>query len=180
MQRIPALTAENAVPESKLIFEEIEKKMGMIPNMVRTMGNSPSVLKGYLAFSEALQGSTIDPALAAQIAITVANINACKYCDASACYIGANFSGLDLPAVEKAKSGHATDPRADAVLTFVTNLVEKRGSLTEEDFRAIRKAGLDDRAIAEVIASASLAVFTNYFCISLNITVDFPVLMASG
>ena len=39
MQRIPALVPEETTTKSKEMFDAIQKKLGMVPNMMRTSGN---------------------------------------------------------------------------------------------------------------------------------------------
>ena len=48
MQKIVALNPETTTGKSKDLFNAVQSKLGMVPNMMRTMGNSPAVLNGYL------------------------------------------------------------------------------------------------------------------------------------
>ena len=43
MQRLIALDPETTTGKSKELFNAIQSKLGMVPNMMRTMGNSPAV-----------------------------------------------------------------------------------------------------------------------------------------
>lgn len=54
--------------------------MGLIPNVMRTMGNSEIVLEGYMAFDKSLSQSSIGNEFNELIALTVAAINGCNYC----------------------------------------------------------------------------------------------------
>lgn len=49
MQRIKALNPDETTGKSKELFNAIQTKLGMVPNMMRTMGNSPAVLNAYLS-----------------------------------------------------------------------------------------------------------------------------------
>lgn len=83
----------------------------MVPAMMRTMGNSPAVLNGYLSFSGALGEASIGAKLGEQIALAVANANNCEYCNAAHSYIGEKLVGMDLDTIQAAKSGKATDKK---------------------------------------------------------------------
>ena len=48
--------------------------------MMRTMAQSPAVLDAYLAFGAALHKGLLPASLQEQIALTVAEANACDYC----------------------------------------------------------------------------------------------------
>ena len=76
MQRLTALDPETTTGKSKDLFTVIQGKLGMVPNMMRTMGNSPAVLNGYLSFNAALSEGVLGAKLGELIAITVANANA--------------------------------------------------------------------------------------------------------
>ena len=165
MQRIPALVPEETTTKSKDMFDVIQKKLGMVPAMMRTMGNSPAVLNGYLSFSGALGEASIGAKLGEQIALAVANANNCEYCNAAHSYIGEKLVGMDLDTIQAAKSGKATDKKEEAALTFVRQIVEKKGKISDSDFSAIKDAGFSSQGIAEIIAHTTLNIFTNYFFI---------------
>jgi len=44
MTRLQALDPKDATGRSKELFDGIQGKLGMVPNMMRTMGNSSAVL----------------------------------------------------------------------------------------------------------------------------------------
>ncbi len=54
MPRIPAVATAAAAPKAQSLLEGVQKKLGITPNMMRTMANSPAVLDAYLAFSGSL------------------------------------------------------------------------------------------------------------------------------
>jgi hypothetical protein len=54
MSRISAIDRNHAEENVGRTFDAIQKKLGMVPNMMRTMAHSPAVLEGYLALSGAL------------------------------------------------------------------------------------------------------------------------------
>ena len=174
MQRIPALVPEETTTKSKEMFDAIQKKLGMVPNMMRTMGNSPAVLNGYLSFSAALGDASVGAKLGEQIAIAVSNANSCDYCNAAHSYIGEKLVGMEVPTIESAKTGNAPDKKAEAALKFARKLVEKKGKVSDSDVEELKSAGYSDQGIAEIIAHTALTIFTNYFNNGLQVVVDFP------
>ena len=70
--------------------------------------------------------------------------------------------------------GTAVDSKTDALIRFARKLVESRGRATDSDIAAVRNAGFDDGAIAEVVAHVALNVFTNYFNNVAETEIDFP------
>ncbi len=174
MQQINALDPATTTGKSKDLFNAIQGKLGMVPNMMRTMGNSPAVLDGYLSFSGALGTSSLGAKLGELIALTVANANHCEYCNAAHTFIGEKLAGIDTTSIELAKEAKSNDAKIQAALTFAKALVIKKGKVTDADLDAVKKAGYDDAALAEIIAHVALNIFTNYFNNTAATVVDFP------
>ena len=87
MARLKALNPEQATGKTKELFDVVNSKMGMVPNMMRTMGNSPVALNAYLGFNAALNSASIGSKLGELIALTVASENGCNYCNSAHTYI---------------------------------------------------------------------------------------------
>lgn len=163
MQRIDALNPENASGQAKELFNGIQSKLGMVPNMMRTMGNSPAVLSAYLNFNDDLGKSSLGSKLGELISLTVANVNGCAYCNEAHSYIGNQLLGIDQSTIEAAKQGISNDPHIAAALDFARKVVVKKGHVSEDDIKEVKKAGYSDAAVAEIIAHTALNIFTNYF-----------------
>jgi hypothetical protein len=59
MARLTALNPDQATGKVKDLFTAIQGKLGVVPNMMRTMGNSPAFLESYLNLSGALGGGSL-------------------------------------------------------------------------------------------------------------------------
>ncbi|QKJ30535.1 carboxymuconolactone decarboxylase family protein [Mucilaginibacter mali] len=175
MQRITALNPEATTGASKELFNAIQTKLGMIPNMMRTMGNSPAVLEGYLGLNNALGKSSIGGKLGQLLAITVANANSCTYCNSAHNFIGEKMMHIDAASLKAAHEGRSGDAKIQAALDFARILVEKKGLVNDADVNALKNAGYSEAAIAEIIAHVGLNIFTNYFNNAADVLNDFPV-----
>ena len=70
----------DADSKTRELLGAVEKKMGMVPNMISTMAQSPTVIQAYLGFAQSLaKGSLSDP-LRQEIALAVSEANQCHYC----------------------------------------------------------------------------------------------------
>lgn len=177
MSRISPVDRETSDDRLRQTFDVIEKQLGVVPNMMRTMAQSPAVLAGYLAFGSALRGGLLPTALQEQIALTVAEANACDYCLSAHSALGRG-AGLSTADVVASREGRASDSRAAAALQFARAIVERKGAATTEDLARVRVAGFGDGEIAEIIAHVGLNVFTNYFNRAVHTEIDFPVVTA--
>lgn len=175
MQRLAALDPHSATGQTKELFNAVQAKLGMVPNMMRTMGNSVAVLNGYLSFSAALSDSAIGAALGEQIALTVAEANRCGYCASAHTFIGTKLAGLDEATVLTSRKGMSSDAKTRAALSFAKVLVEKKGQVSDEAVASLRAAGYSEGEVAEIVAHVALNIFTNYFNNTARTAIDFPV-----
>ena len=175
MQRIIALDPQSATGESKETFDAIKSQFGMVPNMMRTMGHSNAVLAGMLSFSNALSAGSIDHVLREQIALLVANITGCEYCNTSHSYVSEKILKMDAETINLAKEGRALDMKSNAALQFVNSLVSSGGNITDEEFSRLIEAGFTEQAICEIIAHTGFNIFTNYFCKTMKVKPEFPI-----
>jgi uncharacterized peroxidase-related enzyme len=174
MQRIAALNPETTEGKSKELFESVKKKLGMVPNLMRTMGNSPATLNGYLSFSNALSQSAIGGKLSELIALTVANENGCEYCTAAHTFIAANLLKVDHHAIAQAKKGKSSDNKTQLALNFSKELIETKGKVSDESIEALKDTGFTEGEITEIVAHTALNIFTNFINNSAQVKVDFP------
>jgi uncharacterized peroxidase-related enzyme len=173
MSRLPLVDPSASQGKAHELFEAIRSKVGRVPNMMKAMANSPSVLDGYLGLAGALAGGSLDPKLRERIALESAEANGCDYCLAAHNLTG-RLAGLDEDERLANRRGHSLDPRADVALGFARNLLDSHGRATEEDISRVKEAGYSDGEVAEIIALVALNVLTNYFNIAVDTPVDFP------
>ena len=173
MPRLNPFTPSEATGERQELFSAVQQKMGKVPNLLQTMGQSPAVLESYLSFSGALGKASLSADVRERIALVVGEANKCEYCLAAHTAIGRSV-GLDDAAILESRQGSASDPKIDAILAFSSELVEKRGWVSDASVAQLREVGLGDGEIAEVVATVALNTFTNYFNHVAGTEVDFP------
>jgi uncharacterized peroxidase-related enzyme len=173
MSRIPQIAPESANGKAKELLGAVKAKLGLVPNITRAMANSPAVLEGYLGLSSALGKGALSAQEREQIALTVGQANSCGYCLAAHSAIG-KMVGLTADQIRDSRIGSAIDPQADAIVRFARKLVDARGRVTDSDLEELRAVGLNDGAIAEVVANVALNIFTNYFNHVAETDIDFP------
>jgi len=173
MPRLTTIDPAHADARTKPLLDAVQRKLGITPNMMRTMATSPAVLKGYLDFAGALAGASVDGRTQELIAIAVAETNDCEYCLSAHTAIGSLFK---IPAadLDAARDIRNADAKTAAMLRFARTVVATRGKVTDADVAALRHAGATDAEIAEIVAIAALNVFTNLFNNVAGTDVDFP------
>lgn len=173
MPRLTTIHPEAATGKQRELLDTVRTRLGRVPNMMRTMAQSPAVLEGYLALSQALAGGMLDARVRQQLALATAQANECAYCLSAHTAIGTQV-GLAPNEIAAARGASATDPRTDAALKFARLVLERRGEIGDGDVTAIRRAGFTEGEVAEIIAHIALNIFTNYFNKAAEVEVDFP------
>jgi uncharacterized peroxidase-related enzyme len=180
MARLTALSPEQATGKTKELFTAIEGKLGMVPNMMRTLGNSSAALEAYLNLSGALGAGTLGAKNGELIALAVAESNSCNYCLSAHTYIGANLVKIDADTLTAARHGNAVDSKTDAILKFAKTLVSKNGLVNDQDVATVVAAGITEGEVGEIVGHVALNILTNYFNNTANTDIDFPVITAGS
>ncbi|MBV7544086.1 carboxymuconolactone decarboxylase family protein [Acidovorax sp. sic0104] len=171
--RVPLVDRATASGQARTLLDQIHGAFGTTPNMFRAVAHSPAALQSMWSAFGALGGGVIGAALGEQIAVAVANRNACDYCLAAHTALGRK-AGVSGEALAAAQAGESADPRTAAVLRFAVQLVDQRGQVDAADVQALRDQGLSDEHIVETVAHVALNLFTNYLNVALAVPVDFP------
>ena len=156
------------------MFTAVNKKFGVVPNMIRTMGNSPALLEGYLNLSGALDHGTLGAKTNKLIALAVAESNQCNYCLSIHTYLAVNLLKMDSATLRAARSGTANDAKTQAILTFAKALVNKKGLVDDADVNAVKAAGITEGEVGEIVGHVALNTLTNYFNNITQPEIDFP------
>ena len=60
MPRITPVQPADASGKTKQMFDAVQAKLGLTPNLVKTLATSPAALEGYLGLNGALAGGTLN------------------------------------------------------------------------------------------------------------------------
>jgi uncharacterized peroxidase-related enzyme len=174
MNRIAIPTLDTAPAASRPLLEAVNKQLGVIPNLMKMVGNSPAALEGYLALNAAMGKGVLEVALREKIALATAQANGCDYCLAAHSYLGKHVAKLSDADMRAARGARAADARADAALRFAERVIAERGHVSGADLAAARAAGFDDAAVVEIVLNVALNVLTDYVNNVAQTAIDFP------
>jgi uncharacterized peroxidase-related enzyme len=173
MSRVTLVDPRTATGDAKTLLDAVQAQLGVTPNFIRALANSPQALGGFLGLYGPLGSATIDAATRERIALAVAEGNGCEYCVAAHTAIGRR-AGLDNDEMLLNRRGRSQDARAAAAVAFAQALNEHRGAIDAAEWEAVRAAGLSDGEIVEIIAIVALNVLTNLLGKAVQVDIDFP------
>jgi uncharacterized peroxidase-related enzyme len=175
MTRITIPTADQTPAASQPLLAAVNKQLGVVPNMMKLIGNSPAALEGYLSLNGALGKGTLGAKTGERIALAVAELNNCSYCLSAHSYLASNLAKLDDLEIIANRKGASNDPKADAAVKFASKIVVSRGQVTSSDIDAVKTAGFSNAEIIEIIVHVGLNTLTNYVNEVAKTEVDFPL-----
>ena len=178
MTRIITPTADNTPAASLPLLDAVNKQLGVIPNLMKVVGNSPAALEGYLSLSGALGKGTLGAKTGERITLAVAELNACNYCLSAHSYLAANLAKLDAAEIEANRRGTSDKAKAAAAVRFATQVVKARGHVVDADVAAVKAAGFSQGEIIEIVVHVALNTLTNYVNEVAQTEIDFPAAAA--
>lgn len=173
MKRIEVPIRENVNADSQLLFEQIAKRLGRVPNLYATIGHSANALKGFLDFETTLNRGSFSGKEREAIALVVSQVNGCNYCLAAHTLAAMKhgFSKDDTLAIRKAE---VDDPKLKAILELAKSIAENKGHADQTKLDNFFLAGFTEAAVMDLIGLVTVRIFTNYVYALTDIPVDFP------
>lgn len=166
---------DTAPAASQPFLTKVQGQLGSVPNLFRLVSTSPAALEGFLGLSGALGKGTLGAKTGERIALAVANVNHCTYCNSAHGYIAKNLVKLSDEEIEANRRGGSTDAAANAAVAFAKQVTETRGQVSAADLDVVRAAGFTDAQLVEIVAHVALNTLTNYVNEVFGTEVDFPV-----
>jgi uncharacterized peroxidase-related enzyme len=179
MSRIHVIDPKTATGDARTLLDAVQAQLGVSPNFIRVLANSPRALEGFLGLYGAAAGFALDKAMQERIALAVAEGNACQYCVSAHTAIG-RHAGLSSAEMLLNRQGTSAETRAAAIVSLARALNDNLGDLTATEFDAARAAGITDAEIVEVIALVALNVFTNLIGKATQVDIEFPRIALLG
>lgn len=170
--QVPALNQLNET--AKNILEQVEKKLGKVPNLYATIGYSSGALKAMLDTEATLaHDATFSAREKEAINLIVSQVNNCDYCLAAHTALAKmrGYSEEETIAIRKAQ---VNDAKLRVVVELAASIVNHKGAAEPALLDAFFAAGYDEKALIELTALIALRSFTNYVYANTKIPVDFP------
>jgi len=173
MSRINVIDNGNANAEQQSLLDAIQAQLGMVPNFLKVIANSPTALKAFLGLHGIASDGSLDAQTRERIALALAQQNACEYCVSAHTAIGRK-AGLSNTEIEANRAGSSEDVKAAAAVKFGKAVAENSGEVTTSELLAVRNAGYDDAEIVEIITHVGMNMLTNMIGKASRVEIDFP------
>lgn len=165
-------TREEVSPNNQVIFDQLKRKLGKVPNLYATFAYSSHALANYLAFEDGK--SSITGKALEVVNLVVSEVNACEYCLAAHTVI-AGMNGFTAEQVLEIRSGKASfDAKLNALAQLVWSIALNRGHPDPALVEAFFSAGWTKENLVDAIVVIGDRTVTNYLHGVTRVPVDFP------
>lgn len=173
MKTFKVPTHDEVSPANQVIFDNLKKKLGKVPNSYAFMASSENGLATYLALSNAKSSLNIKEKEV--INLIVSGINDCHYCT-SAHTVIAKLNGLtDEQILEIRRGSVSFDAKLDALAQLVKEITNNKGSASQKVLDDFFDMGYTNESLVDTLMIISERNFSNYLNAIINVPIDFPV-----
>jgi len=153
-------------------LKEIEKDMGLVPNVLREMAESPVAPLVYTKSDILMHDALLSQKDQHVVQLTASLFNDCNYCSS----MHSKFSEINGATHEDVLAiRNGEDPAEKRVgdLAWITNLIlEKRGHLNKKELEIIENMGISKGELYEIIVHIGRKIIANYSVHIINPELD--------
>jgi uncharacterized peroxidase-related enzyme len=172
MKTFTVPTAATVSPANQAIFANLQKGLGMVPNLYATLAHSEHALGNYLTLQNGK--SSLNAKEREVINLVVSQVNECAYCLAAHTALGAMVGFTPEQIIAIRKGGAPFDAKLDALARLVKSSAERRGHADPALLDAFFVAGYTDGQLVDTVMVIGDKIITNYLHALTQVPVDFP------
>ena len=171
--RVPMLERDQVPPELGLLYDALLQQRGVVPNMFKTVANTPALALGIASLLKPLLSDGALPGWYKELVATRMSVLQGSLYAVTAHSVSARQKGAKEEQIVAIKSDFESGPFTDAEKLGLRCADRLHHSATQidDDFFAKLKTVYDDRQIIELIATASVFEFFPRFVDALRIPV---------
>ena len=160
MNKFKVPLREEVSSNNQVIFDQLQKALGFVPNLYATYANSDTALENYMSFANAK--TSLSAREKEVINLVVSQVNECNYCLSAHTTIS-KINGFTETQILEIRSGKTSfDKKFDALARFVKNLTKNRGRASEEVLEKLFSAGYSKGSIMDIILLVGEKTISNY------------------
>lgn len=167
------LKREDVSPKNQLIFDQLKKQYGAVPNLYSTLAYSENALDAYTRLEAAKLA--LSPQEIEAVNLVVSEVNQCIYC-LSAHTMVAKSTGFSEPQTIEIRSGNVTfDPKLNALVRLAKELTDRRRVENEDLLNAFYEAGYTRAQLVDLIILVGDRTISNILHAVTKVPVEFPL-----
>ncbi len=176
MTKFNVPTRDEVSENNQAIFDQLQKRLGFVPNIYAPFAYSDTALADYLALQN--RKSSLRAKEREVINLVVSQVNECLYCLSAHTALG-KMNGFSDEQILEIRSGRASfDPKLDALASFVKDATVHRGKPSDESIDQLFAAGFTKANVVDIVIVIGDKIISNFIHGITQVPIDFPVAQA--
>jgi AhpD family alkylhydroperoxidase len=168
-----SVPARSEVSENnQVIFDNLQKALGFVPNLYATIGYSKNGLERFSAYQNAK--TSLNNKEKEAVNLIVSQVNNCVYCQSAHLVIG-KMNGFTDEQLVDIRKGKATDPKLNALVQLAAEITKTKGEANFDLVAAFFAQGYNNENLVDLILLISDKTAMNYLHNLTQVPVDFPL-----
>ena len=167
-------TREEVSPEAQAIFDNLQKGVGMVPNLFAYIGHSGNALANYMAFQQKQAKGAFNAKEREAVFLAVSEVNGCRYCQSAHTALG-KMNGFTEEETLQLRAGTHPDQKLGTITRLAAEIQRTHGKPGAELLDAFFALGYDQAALVDLVSLVADKVLANYVHNITQIPIDFPL-----
>jgi AhpD family alkylhydroperoxidase len=172
MKNFDVPTRDQVSPANQTLFDNLNKGLGMVPNLYAAMAHSENGLGRYLAFQTAK--TSLNNKEKEAVNLVVSEVNGCRYCQSAHTVLG-KMNGFSESDILDLRGGVSKNPKLNALVALAKDITETKGRAAESSLEAFYAAGYNQGNLVDLIFQITDKVAMNYLHNLTQVKIDFPL-----
>ncbi|HHP7242039.1 MAG TPA: carboxymuconolactone decarboxylase family protein [Cyclobacteriaceae bacterium] len=165
-------TIDEISEANQVIFENLKKSVGFVPNLYATYAYNNTALGDYLTLQN--RKSTLSAREREVINLVVSQANECQYCLSAHTALG-KMNGFTDDQILEIRSGKAAfNQKIDALARFVRDITLNRSKPSPEAVEGLFTAGYTKANLIDILIVIGDKTISNFLHGTTQVPIDFP------
>ena len=173
MKNLTIPTRESISKSNKVLFDNLEKTIGFVPNMFASFAHSPTALGDYLTLQN--RKTSLSNKEKEIINLIVSQLNGCDYCKSAHTAVGQMVGFTEEETLEIRRANISFNDKYNALVQFAKAIVEQKGYVADDVKRNYFNAGYTIENLVDTIILIGDKIMTNYLFAIIKVPIDFPI-----
>jgi uncharacterized peroxidase-related enzyme len=173
MEKFTIPTRENVSENNQVLFDNLQKAVGFVPNMYAFFAHSPSALGDYLTLQN--RKNSLSNKEKEVINLVVSQLNGCNYCKAAHTAIGKMVGFTEEQTLEIRRASISFNSKLNVLVNLAKEIVMNKGEVSEETKQNFFEEGYTTENLVDVVMTVGDKIITNYLFALVKVPIDFPL-----
>lgn len=172
MKTFTVPTREEVSPVNQVIFDNLNRALGFVPNLYATIAYSKNGLERFLNYQNAK--TSLSNKEKEAVNLIVSQVNNCVYCQSAHLVLG-KMNGFLEEQLTEIRHGKSSDEKLNTLVALAADITKNKGVASENNITSFFDAGYTQENLVDLILQISDKTAMNYLHNLTKVPVDFPL-----